>query len=95
MPHISKTAVQIGVYVQLIQIPAVGGRYWFTDFDDTLTLDQLDGLFTFYYSRDAMTNWCPASTIPTVFMLDALPSTALPISPGLGQAPNMLACIPS
>jgi len=28
---------------------------------------------------------------PTIFMPDALPATSLP---GLGQAPNMLACIP-
>ena len=27
-------------------------------------------------------------------MPDTLPSTTLPIYPGLGQAPNMLACIP-
>jgi len=27
-------------------------------------------------------------------MPDALPDTTLPIYPGLGQAPNMLACIP-
>jgi len=27
-------------------------------------------------------------------MLDALPGTTLPIYPGLGQAPNMLDCIP-
>jgi len=32
--------------------------------------------------------------IPTIFMLDALPYTTLPIYPGLEQAPNMLACIP-
>jgi len=37
------------------------------------------------------TNWCPN---PTIFMSDALPGTTLPIYPGLGQAPNMLACIP-
>jgi len=30
---------------------------------------------------------------PTIFTLDALPGTTLPIYPGLGQAPNMLACI--
>jgi len=30
-----------------------------------------------------------------IFMPDALPATTLPIYPGLGQAPNMLACIPS
>jgi len=41
------------------------------------------------------TNWCPTSAIPTTFMLDALPGTTLPIYPGLGQALNMLACIPS
>jgi len=29
------------------------------------------------------------------FMPDALPATTLPLYPGLGQAPNMLACIPS
>jgi len=27
-------------------------------------------------------------------MLDALPGTTLPIYPGLGPAPNMLACVP-
>jgi len=37
----------------------------------------------------------PTSTIPTIFTLDALPDTTLPIYPGLGQARNMLACIPS
>jgi len=34
------------------------------------------------------------STIPTIFTLDALPGTTLPIYCGLVQAPNMLACIP-
>jgi len=29
-----------------------------------------------------------------IFMPDALPNTTLPLYPGLGQAPNMLACIP-
>jgi len=29
------------------------------------------------------------------FSPDALPAATLPIYPGLGQAPNMLACIPS
>jgi len=29
-----------------------------------------------------------------MYTLDALPGKALPIYPGLGQAPNMLACIP-
>ena len=36
----------------------------------------------------------PNSAIPTIFTQDALPYTTLPIYPGLGQAPNMLACIP-
>jgi len=40
------------------------------------------------------TNWCPHLCHPHHFMLDALPGTALPIYPDLGQAPNMLACIP-
>jgi len=31
------------------------------------------------------------SAIPTIFMPDALPATTLPIYPGLGQAPSMLA----
>ena len=30
-----------------------------------------------------------------IFMPDSLPAATLPIYPGLGQAPNMLACIPS
>ena len=28
------------------QIPAVGGQHWFTNFDETLTTERLDGLFT-------------------------------------------------
>jgi len=32
---------------------------------------------------------------PPIFTLDALPAATLPLYPGLGQAPNMLACIPS
>jgi len=40
------------------------------------------------------TNWCPTSAISTIFTQDALPYTSLPIYPGLGQAPNKLACIP-
>jgi len=39
-------------------------------------------------------NWCPHLCHPTIFTPDALPDTTLPIYPGLGQAPNMLACIP-
>jgi len=35
------------------------------------------------------------SAISTIFMLGAVPGTTLPIYPVLGQAPNMLACIPS
>jgi len=30
-----------------------------------------------------------------IFMPDALPAATLPIYPGLGQAPNVLACIPN
>jgi len=30
-----------------------------------------------------------------IFIPDALPAATLPLHPGLGQAPNMLACIPS
>ena len=30
-----------------------------------------------------------------IFTPDALPATTLPLHPGLGQAPYMLACIPS
>ena len=36
----------------------------------------------------------PTSTIPTIFMPDALPDITLIIYSGLGQPPNMLACIP-
>jgi len=41
------------------------------------------------------TNQRPTSIIPPIFTPDALPATTLPIYPGLEQAPNMLACIPS
>jgi len=40
------------------------------------------------------TNQCPHLCHPTIFMPDSLPDTTLPIYPGLGHAPNMLACIP-
>jgi len=36
----------------------------------------------------------PPSSLPH-FMPDAFPAATLPIYPGLEQAPNMLACIPS
>jgi len=35
----------------------------------------------------------PPSSLPH-FMPDTLPAATLPIYPGFGQAPNMLACIP-
>jgi len=38
------------------------------------------------------TNQRPTSIIPPIFTPDALPAATLPIYPGLGQAPNMLAC---
>ena len=41
------------------------------------------------------TNQRPTSNIPPIFTPDALPAATLPIYPGLGQAPNMLACIPN
>jgi len=31
---------------------------------------------------------------PPIFNPDALPAATLPLYPGLGQAPNMLACVP-
>jgi len=40
------------------------------------------------------TNQRPTSISPPIFMRDALPAATLPLYPGLGQAPNMLACIP-
>jgi len=40
------------------------------------------------------TNQRPPPTAP-IFTPDALPATTVPLYPGLGQAPNMLACIPS
>ena len=42
-----------------------------------------------------LTNWCPNLYHPHHFTPDALPGATLPIYPGLGQAPNILACIPS
>jgi len=36
----------------------------------------------------------PTAAIPTIFTLDALPGTTLPIHPGLGEEPKMLGCIP-
>ena len=35
----------------------------------------------------------PTPIIPTIFTPDAIPVETLPIHPGLGQAPTMLACI--
>jgi len=42
------------------------------------------------------TNQRPTSIFPPpIFTPDALPAAMLPIYPGLGQAPNILTCIPS
>jgi len=41
------------------------------------------------------TNQRPISLIPPTFTPDALPAATLTIYPGLGQAPNTLACTPS
>jgi len=35
----------------------------------------------------------PTSIIPTIFMLEALPASALPVYPGLAQALSLLRCI--
>jgi len=40
------------------------------------------------------TNWCPHLCRPHHFTPDVLPDTTLPIYPGSGQAPTMLACTP-
>jgi len=40
------------------------------------------------------TNLCPHLCHPHHFTPDALPGITLPNYPGLGQVPNMLACIP-
>jgi len=45
--------------------------------------------------RNNITRQHQRTSIPTIFTQDALPYTTLPIYTGLGQAPNMLACIPS
>jgi len=37
---------------------------------------------------------CPHLYHPTKFMLDAIFAANLPIYPGVGQAPNVLDCIP-
>jgi len=37
------------------------------------------------------TNGAPTSIIPTIFMPDALPTATLPIYPGMGQPPSVLA----
>ena len=42
-----------------------------------------------------LTNWRPNLCHPHHFTPDDLPGTTLPIHPGLGHAPNMLACITS
>jgi len=37
----------------------------------------------------------PISAILVIIMQDALPGTTLPVYPGMGRTPNMLACIAS
>jgi len=44
---------------------------------------------------DTPTIWMDPPPSSPIFTPDALPAPTLPIYPGLGQAPNMLACIPS
>jgi len=60
------------------------------DFLEQMNIQQSGWTATPSRLIDALT-----SAIPTIITQDALPYTTLPIYPGLGQAPNMLACIPS
>ena len=59
-----------------------------------MKITQADASTIWMDCHPIQTNWCPHLCHPH-FMQDALPYTTLPIYPGLGQAPNMLACIPS
>jgi len=45
--------------------------------------------------HSTQTNQRSTCIIPPILTPDALPATTLPLYPGFGQAPNMLACIPS
>jgi len=65
------------------------------DFWSKMKITQTDSPTIWMDCYPIQTNWCPTSAIPTIFMQDALPYITLPIYPGLGQAPNMLACVPS
>ena len=59
-----------------------------------MKITQPDALIIRMDCHPIQTNWCPHLYHPTIFTSNALPGTTLPIYPGLGQASNMLACIP-
>ena len=59
-----------------------------------MKITQADAPTVWMDCHPIQTNWCPHLCYPHHFMQDALTYTTLPIYPGLGQAPNMLACIP-
>ena len=52
------------------------------------------GLISGWTSTPSRLIGAPNSAIPTIFTQEALPYSSLPIYPSLGQAANMLACIP-
>jgi len=63
-------------------------------FWNKMKITQADAPTIWMDCHPIQTNWYPHLCHPTIFTQDALPYTTLPIYPGLGQAPNMLTCIP-
>ena len=75
--------------------PVLEGTFrHFLDFWCKMKITQSDAPKIWMDCHPIQTNWCPHLCYPTIFTPDHLPDTTLPIYPGLGQAPNMLACIP-
>ena len=66
------------------------GFFW-----SKMTIKQADAPTIWMDCHFIQTNWCPHLCHPHHFYAGLThPYTTLPIYPGLGQAPNMLACIP-
>jgi len=71
-----------------------GTFYHLLDFLEQNKITQADAPTIWMDCHPIQTNWCLHLCHPHHFMQDALPYLTLPIYPGLGQAPNMPACIP-
>jgi len=79
-----------GWYPNVVSLFAIFSTFWCK-----MKITQADAPTIRMDCHPIQTNWCSHFCHSHQFYGSCLPGTTLPIYPGSGQAPNMLACIPS